>query len=299
MRWMICVFAVVLVVAGCGSKTVPAAAGPPVWVEPSCPEKQELFPGGSVTRGSIPADFGTAWVLRCRTDVRDLPGKGKWQVQITERADTAAPELMEQLRKPSDERSEGACTLDFVVPPYFVLVDAGGKAILPAVPADGCGKPRQSALRALEALPFRAISETPLNQVQTPESAATGCASSWKDMLTISADSAEPGPAAPLWSRPVSTFRVCVYDRISGGQLPVGQFSSARELTGEPARALLTALNAAGPAAACSAPHTRFAVLTAEGVADWATVELDGCHRLLRPDNTFGQLDAATAAAAG
>lgn len=46
--------------------------------------------------------------------------------------------------------------------------------------------------------------------------------------------------------------------------------------------------------AACTVTHTRFAVLHSR--ADSATVELDGCRRLLRPDNTFGQRDESTTA---
>lgn len=306
MRWKTCVVMslLALAVAGCGAnapRDEVGGSGPPVWVEPTCPRGTGNAPGipGGVlpTRGEVPADFVTTWVLRCRTDVRDLPDRGTWTVQVAERADTPASDLVDQLRRASDSRSTGECTLEMVLPPYFVLVDAGGKAVLPAVPTDRCGKPRADALKALEALPFRILSETPVNQVQSQQSLDSGCSESWKDMLVIDADSATPGPAAPLWSTPVSTLRVCVYDTTGDGEPPVGQFASGHEVAGDAAKALLAALDEAGPADACSTPHTRFAVLTADGAAGWAMAELDGCRRLLRPDNTLGRLDGSAVAA--
>ena len=309
MRWKARVVASLLplVAAGCGTATpsaelggVPPASEAPASFEASCPPETgegPLVPDGAAPTGEgVPADFVTSWVLRCRTDARDLPGQGTWMVRIAERADTSAPELVDQLRRPSEPRSNGACTLELVVPPYFALVDSAGAAIRPAIPTDGCGKPRAEALKALEALPFRTLSETPVTQVRSQQSLDTGCSESWKDMLVIGADSAAPGPARPLWSTPVSAVRVCVYDTSRGGEPEVGQFVSGRTVAGDAAKALLTVLDQAGPATPCTASHTRFAVLTVDGAADWPTVELDGCHRLLRPDNTLGQLDDAISA---
>ena len=300
-RWKPCLAALALamVAAGCGK--VPSS-GEPVWVEPVCPKDGALGPGPvapgqePTPRSVVPDGFVTAWVLRCRTEIRDLPSKGRWSVIVTERADTDAAELVEQLRTPSDPRSTDACTLEMVVPPHFLLVDAAGNAFLPTMPTDGCGKPRAEARNLLNELAFRTLSEVPLNQVQSQGSVDTGCSDSWKDELTIVGTDARPAPAKPASFTPTGSIRVCVYDRISGGDLPVGQFSRAHTISGDAAAALVAALNNAGPAAACSAPHTRFAVLSSNGTASWATVELDGCRRLLRPDYTLGQLDEPTVA---
>lgn len=246
-------------------------------------------------RTPVPDGFATVWVLRCNTELRDVPGQGKWLVQVAQRADTTATELVAELRKPSDARTAQACTLEMAVPPYFVLVDAAGKAVVPTVPTDPCGKPRRAARTLVEALPFRTLFEKQLNQVQSQESIDSNCPESWKDMITIAKD-ARPAPATAIWSDPVTDIKVCVYDRISEGQLPVGQLRSVRAVSGDGVAGLRAALDKAGPAMACSAPHTRFAVLRVDGAAGWAQVELDGCYRVLRTDNTLGQLDAAAVA---
>jgi hypothetical protein len=287
-RWVV-VFMLALAVAGCG-RPAPLAGngGSPVPVGPAC--APPAVPDGSQQdRQAIPDGFATAAVQRCRTEVRDVPGRGKWNVEITERADTPAADLVAQLRRPSDPLTAGPCTMELVPPPVFLLVDAAGRTVLPAVPTDACGKPRAEVRAALDALPFHTLSEKQVNQVQSQESVDSGCAQQWKDMLRIDLGRARPAAATgPLWPEPVSSIRVCVYgsDQASGGKL-----AGTRTVTGSAATALAGALGGAGAAASCPADHTRFAVLTAAGTGSWAIAELDGCLRLLRPDGTLGQLD--------
>lgn len=267
---------------------------PPVWVEPSCPDP---VPNGDATAtGGIPGDFETSWVLRCHSDVRDVPGDGRWLMDIAERADTSAPELLDQLRRESDPQSGGPCHAILVVPPYFALVDPAGRALLPMIPTDQCGSPRQQALDALAALPFQVLSETPVKQVESQQAIDSGCSESWKDQLTIEAGGATPGPATPLWPAPVDVLHVCVYDTDPGADEPVGQFNSGRTLAGNAATALSDAINRAGPAIDCPTPHSQFAVITLNNTDQWAVAGLDGCHHLLRPNNTLGQLDKRTIA---
>ena len=302
MLWKACVgtLLLALVVGGCGAVTSrgegggsPATAAPPVWGEPSCPDQISDIDGStSTTRSSIPGDFVTSWVLQCRRDIRDVPGQGRWMVIVAERADTPASDLVGQLRQASEPPSADQCPAILVVPPYFALVDPTGKALLPVMPTDGCGFPREEARAALEALPFRVLSETRVKQLESQQSIDSGCAESWKDELVINAGGATPGPATPVWPTPADALRVCLYDTGRGTDEPVGQFASGRTITGDEARTLSDALGRAGPATACSTPHTRFAVVTRDGAAQWAVAELDGCRRLLRPDNTLGQLDA-------
>jgi hypothetical protein len=264
----------------------------PVWVEPSCPDQLPDDSGSASTiTGGIPADFVTSWVLRCRSDIRDVPGDGRWMVLVAERADTPAPDLLDLLGQPSNPRSGGACPAMLVVPPYFALVDPTGKALLPTIPTDECGFPREQARTALEALPFRALSEKRVRQLESQQSIDSGCSESWKDELVIEGERATPGPATPVWPTPSDALRVCVYD--TGGAVePVGRFASGRTITGDAARTLSEALDKAGPATTCATPHTRFAVVIRDGAAQRAVAELDGCRRLLRPNNTLGQLDA-------
>jgi hypothetical protein len=287
-----------VVAAGCGTAAPPGGPGEPVWVEPACPRPtgpgSQLPGAGEGQRSPIPDGFVTSWVLRCRSETRDVPGRGQVSYRITERADTDAAALVEQLRRPSDPRSNGACPLVLVLPPYFLLVDASGRALLPAVPTDGCNRPRDEALKPLETLPFRAISETEVGTVQSQKSTDSGCSDSFKDLVALERDRARPAPAHHLWTYPVNSVRVCGYDRISGGELPVGQLATGRTLTPEAAKPLLDALDRVGPATDCTAGHTRIAVVHSQ--SESAVAELDGCRRLLRPDHTLGQLDDPTLA---
>lgn len=313
----------VTVLSGCGTAATPGGAqvtlapatgapdgpvrsGPalPGYAGSDCPKEAglaNLFPAAPppAEPGPVPDGFTPTWVLRCRTEVRDLPGQGQWNVVVTERADTAATELVEQLRRPSDPRTAEACTLELVVPPYFLLVDAAATAILPEVPTDICGKPRREVLELVNSLEYRTLAEAPVAQVRSPESVESGCSDSYKDVIALGhvGRAAPADPAHPLWPEPTpATVQVCVYGQISAGELPAGTLTRGHTLDGDAASGLLAALRTAGPAAQCSTPHTGFAVLTVPGFSQPALVELDGCHRLVRPDNSLGQLDAATVA---
>jgi hypothetical protein len=217
-----------------------------------------------------------------------VPGDGSWTVRIAERADTPAAELVEMLRKPSDPLPDGEiCPAVAYIAPYFLLVDADGRALVPAVPTNACGQPRPEVKDFLDELDYRVLAETPVVRTQSQESIDTGCADSWKDGVAI--DPPSPGPAAP--SGLAGTIRVCVYGAIEGEGTPVGHLEAAH--TGP--ETLGDVLDAAGPAASCDKPHTRFAVLKPEtGDGAWAEVELDGCLRVLRSNNTLGQLDQQT-----
>jgi hypothetical protein len=293
-RRLVVMSVLVLLVAGCGANSElpvgePPAPGAPVWVEPGCSQwAPDLMPGeADGKRGAVPDDFVTVSVMRCRTSVRRLPDKGEWTTVVTEKAGTPAEDLVAQLRKASDRRTSEACTLEFVAPPYFVLINAEGKAVLPQVPTDACGKPRIEVRNTLDALPYKTVSETLVNQSQSQLSIDTGCSSAWKDLLAIDEISYKPGPATKVM-RATGQVRVCVFQSegdigklVSGHTVPAGQ---------------LTSLDSAGPAAPCEAEHTRFATLTGDSGGGDAMVELDGCHRMIRPDQTLGQLDAATVA---
>lgn len=153
-RWKPSVATILLAVtvAACGN----AAANAPVKVaafgSAACPAEGNPGPD----RGAVPDGFVTAWVLRCSVQVVDIRD-GEMTPTVAERADTPADELVAALRKPSDPPSTGACTLELIVPPYLMLVDAGGRAVAPEIPNDACAKPRKDVLLAVEKLPFRQI----------------------------------------------------------------------------------------------------------------------------------------------
>jgi hypothetical protein len=290
----------------CGKAAAPGggevvADQPPVWVEPGCPTPRStgmMVPLEMQQRGGIPDDFVPTGVLRCRRESREMAGQVTLDMQVLERADTGAAELVERLRRPSDPPSDGVCDASMVHPPYFLLVDAAGRALVPAVPTDGCGKPRQEIADLLESLPYHRVSETQLGQGRSARPDENGCPDRFKDLIAIDPiPRSQPAPASPLWPGAEGDLRACVYERVaSPDQTPTGTLTVGFPISGDAAATLRAALDNAGPAAACAAEHSKFAVLTVGGKANWATVELDGCLRVLRPDNTFGQLDAATVA---
>jgi hypothetical protein len=304
--WKPCLATILLAltVAACGKAVPPAAQIPlqvdPLVVEPVCSEHGPSIPGDPNSpppaTSPMPTDFVTAAVVRCRIEERDVPGQGKWLFLVNERADSPAAELVAQLRRPSDAPTADACDAMLVVPPEFFLVDAAGKAITPAIPTDTCGKPRREALAELEKLPYKPVSAKQRNQVQTPLSITSGCTDDLKDMFAIAGKDARRA-TGPVLGAPVTALLVCVYDQVTRDSEPLGKLSATRSIEGDAAAGVLAALDKAGPGSDCSTPHTRFAVLTgSQHTGGFAMVELDGCHRLLRNDNTLGQLDGATVA---
>jgi hypothetical protein len=272
--------AVLVVVAGCG-KGAPARQdvpepGPPVWVAAEC----EGPVTGTEKRGGIPTDFTATSVLRCTQEIRDQAN-----VLVTERTKESVAKLTDLLRKPSDPLTNDVCTADLQLPPHFLLVDAAGRALLPQVPTDPCGKPRREVVDLLKSLTYERVAEVPLGTVPPTEGEA-GCSTEWKDEIALGG--AKPGPATALWPEPVDALKVCVYN-VDKPQ--VGSLESGRVVEGERSQALRDALAEAGPAGPCTSEHTRFAVLHPKGKATWATIELDGCLRVLRPNQTLGQVN--------
>jgi hypothetical protein len=284
--------ALMLVAAGCGTNSElpvgePPAPGPPVWVEPVCPKAPDGLVMGNepVKRGAVPDDFVTVSVTRCRPGFQKVAGQGEWTTAITEKADTPAEDLVAQLRQPSAPSTDGACTMEYISPPYIMLINAEGKAVLPRIPQDSCGKPKIEVRNAVDALPYKVVSETPVHQSQSQLSLETGCSDSWKDLLAIDGLSYKPGPATKVLPG-TGQVRVCVFQ----AEGEAGKLVSAHNIPADQ----LTSLDSAGPAVPCEVKHTRFATLTGEKGDAW--IELDGCHRMIRPDQTLGQLDAATVA---
>lgn len=138
MKVMLIVFA--LLVAGCAATTT---AGSGHRARPVC---GALAPA----QETVPLDgFTVSWVLRCPVRLYRGP-------QLTQRADGPATEAMRLLKTPDDPKRDACTAIGFTVPDY-VLVDAAGNGIQPVLPTDGCLRPKQSVLDALDALPFRTI----------------------------------------------------------------------------------------------------------------------------------------------
>jgi len=264
----------------------------PVTAPVSCPA--DLSMGGRPDRpvgGQVPAEAKIAWVLRCRTEVKPVAGKGTWQMLIAERANGNPVALRAALAKASEPRTTLACPAIAMVVPYFVLVDESGGGYLPFLPTDSCQKPQGEAMAAVQALRFTISSSTPIRQIEPEPAQHSGCSQRWKDLINISAGSARSGLAVP-WPSPPKQITACVYAAATGTD--GGKFIRTRLLDAAQTQLLIGSLRSAAAAEPCSKAHTEFAVLIAAVPAGEAWyAEVDGCQRVLRPNNTLGQLPAA------
>ncbi len=275
----------VLVLAGCG-----APASPPKWAEPHCPlvgaNEVYVSPRSAQQAGGIPDDYAPAWVLRCRMEPRRTPDEANSTVLVAERADADLSDLVDALLM-SDETAwpwEGfVCAAVIGTIDYFVLVDAGGHALRPEVPLAKCESARGEVHEALRALPFRTLAETTLRvdaKYEDPK-----CPNTVEDPFAPA--DAQPGPPVALEGDRV---RVCTYStKETGPAVRGGAYDFT--MTGDMARELLDVLGHARPAPPCTLKHTQFAVIEINGPVPHVVAELDGCRRLLRGNNTLGQLN--------
>lgn len=296
----------IMALSGCGGIVSrrpgrpPPPSGRPSVVADHCPIP---LPTVSQRRGGIPAGFRPARVLLCREDFRTFPGEGRWDVEIERQATRGIGSLLVALRRPVVDPSptDGtpvACAAIAVGVPWFALVDAHGRAVLPEVPRDPlCGQPSSVALAALRALPYQTVWVRRIRQVESQREVrgdAAGCPA-WKDMISIEESLAGARPrtaAGPVFSSVPAMLTICRYLRGGTGTNAIGSFRGIRQLSGARLTTLLSRLAQVPVAGTCGRTETAFAVLHPSSPAgEPAYVELDGCHRVLRPDNTLGQLD--------
>lgn len=282
MRW-IPWLAVVLVLAGC------SAPPPPRWAEPRCPlvgaREVYVHPRSVQRAGGIPDGFAASWVLRCRIEPRTEDGANS-TVLVVERADADLTDLVDALRMPDKYAwpfESFGCAASVATIDYFVLVDADGRALRPEVPLSKCESTRGEVNAALRVLPFRTLAEMTLQvnlKFEDPK-----CPDTFED--PFEGGGARPGPPVALEGDRV---RVCRYSmRKPGPPRPAGGYDFT--MTGNAARELLDVLGAARPAPPCTLKHTAFAVIEINGPVPHVVAELDGCRRLMRANNTLGQLD--------
>ena len=95
-------------------------------------------------------------------------------------------------------------------------------------------------------------------------------------------------PSGPVFSPRPAAVLVCIYNARSSALVRGGTVFGSAET------AMLIGLADRGNAAHCSASPPQFAVIQSESAADQvAWVELGGCDRVLRPDNSVGYASAA------
>ncbi|NJC72586.1 hypothetical protein HC031_23120 [Planosporangium thailandense] len=236
--------------------------------------------------------------------VKAVAGDGEWELHDEQRATGPFDALVRALRAPS-ERGDARriCSAVGMVPIVITLTDADGRTTTPAIPQDRCGLPQQKARQAIQALPWRTVTETRVRQTRSQTELESGCPGQYKPVIAIEAAVGRGAAGtAPLFpGTPPTTLQVCRYTldptsavEVTGsGTLAAGRLTTATTLTGPAVARLVAGLNAAPPVTGrCDQPEAPFAVLADSGVV----VETGGCHRTLSAAGGLRQVDPATAA---
>jgi hypothetical protein len=277
-----------LVAGGCaGEPAVDRPGGPPV-VHPrweSCAPAADADLAGAQDALVGPAlddSFRPVAAVICRSAPVRRPSGGEDMVAAEERADDIAA-LVAALRLPDEERTDGACTLELPYVPWLALLDDQGRWVRPGVPADACGKPRREFREAFEQLRTRRVADRVLYETESDAAATSGCGQTWADMVWVVGRSGPGGTAEPTLPAADGPVRRCVY-RVPaserGGDKPAGQFEAGDTLPAATWTAVRRELAATRPAAACTSPASRFAVLHPPA-GGTLYAEADGCRRVL------------------
>jgi hypothetical protein len=134
--------------------TLPAGGPAPVGGGTACAD----WPSG-VPEGNLPLTFTPVTALRCVTGERQIAGKGPVFAATLQRADGNLAALAQALRTPSEAKRPGMmCPMLAMVPPQVVLVAQDGSMLRPKFPVTSCDLILPSAMRALNALPWRDVS---------------------------------------------------------------------------------------------------------------------------------------------
>ena len=306
---------VVIVLTGCailpGVGPDPRVDAVPVSMA-TCPA---TFAEGDPEAGLVPNGFEAVAVLRCDPYASRQDGDELWSGVLLERLEGELEPVLTALAMPSDPRSPGPCPAVAYLSPELWIEGGDGSVVRVAVPADGCGAPKQVGLEtALDAL-------TVVNQTFTRDSllesnAATtaGCATQAGMLVLAGLDEVDGMDAEPIvpngdhvfgeeylvpyempeWpdSSDVTGARLCDYVATAASErapAPAGDggvFVGMRELAASEARTLVADARVAPAAPSCTDTATRFVVVHVhldQQDAVSFTVELDGCRRLANP----------------
>ena len=171
--------------------TLPASGPAPVGDGAACAG----WPA-NVPIGHLPLTFTPVTALRCVTGEKQIAGKGPVFAATLERADGDLSALAQALRTPSEAKRPGMmCPMLAMVPPQVVLVARDGSMLSPKFPVTSCDLILPSALRALNALPWRDVSVRVFAQV--PGSGATSGATSDPQPSDLIPGSAKKGVVNP------------------------------------------------------------------------------------------------------
>lgn len=277
------------VLSGCGGARDAEPAAPAV-VHPDWPGCAAVggwrvdAGGPPPDRGSVPVGFDATEVRVCGSDQR-VTAAGDLVVVDLERKAAPTPALLSYLNRPSQRSFGGGCPAMAWTPPWLVLLDASGGWTAPLIPTDACGfglgifdepGPPYVTLR------YQEVSAREGEVVESAAARRAGCSMTWKDVVALEAESAEPGAvgAEPFGDDAVLSCTYAVAPGAEGGGDFVRGGTLARDVSVEVARAL-----AASPAAtrSCATSSDRYVVLQPVRGGREVYVELAGCRRVLVP----------------
>ena len=234
----------------------------------------------------LAAGFVPVVVAACSVETELVAGDGQWAVLVEKRAASGLAPVVAAVRRADEHALQASCTSELDLDPQVWFIDANGRAVLPRWPRDSCGHLFQDVRVVLAALTWTTTAQVRLKQL-TPQAALdAGCPTAVKYMVQMTADesgAAKAGTFADLAH--VSAPPLCQYTR-TGADPGDGTFESGRPLSATAWTALRQALDGAPPAKPCTQAATRFVVLDTSAFVE---IELDGCHRVLTPDNALRQ----------
>ena len=148
--------------AGCTTSSPPKAAQPtgPTIAHPARPGPavaragQRVHCGANRRATSLRAGFVAAAAVLCPLTMRRLHGPAR-TVSRKQVADHGLAPLVAALRRPPEHLPPGTvCAAQAVAVPLLFLISPAGQIIRPVIPSDGCGRPQQQVLDALQRLPW-------------------------------------------------------------------------------------------------------------------------------------------------
>ena len=287
-----------LALAGCGAASGTGDAAATLPAVPATAEVAadghvclELPPTADVAAGTAAASArprlgpgSVRDVIVCdSTGTERVPRQGEWQVRVERRATAGVPALVEALHLPDVPQRAGVSCLSYAAGvPELWVVDDHGHAVLPRWPTDQCGHLRAETKRALAAITWQRTGSRRVALV-TPQAALdAGCEVAVKDRAAIEADEGPRGAGSLDALVAMRGAPVCVY-RVTD-PTPQGTFERGAKLRGAAWARLVAHLRRTPVASAgCSAVGQRFAEILL-GEKGLVAIELDGCRRVLTPD---------------
>lgn len=238
--------------------------------------------------------FHPVAAILCRYGDRRFPHEGEWDVLIRRGTRTDVDGLVAALDRPDERIPKNViCASVLISTPPVVLVDAAGQILFPRFPLDQCSQPQLRARNVLEHLPWKQLSVRRVKQQFTQAELSSHCFPSWKNELYFDAKFAIGRSAGgPVFThQPKARLHACIY-RTPPGSLEAGRFVRGQALDAARSARLRTALAGSGPEGSCP-PQRDFAVIATSAGAT-VNVELGGCWRVQRGDNSgIGGADAA------